>query len=131
MVEVQSNTDQNFQVYSYPGFFSQIFTNLLLNSVLHGFDSLSPGNVSIGFELEDDSLRIIYQDNGKGMSKEVKQQVFEPFFTTARGEGGSGLGMNILYNLIVNNLSGSVVCTSEPDQGVKFDIKIPRAMLVS
>jgi signal transduction histidine kinase len=131
LVEVQSNTDQNFQVYSYPGFFSQIFTNLLLNSVLHGFDSLSPGNVSIGFELEDDSLRIIYQDNGKGMSKEVKQQVFEPFFTTARGEGGSGLGMNILYNLIVNNLSGSVVCTSEPDQGVKFDIKIPRAMLVS
>jgi signal transduction histidine kinase len=131
VVDVRSNTDQNFQVYSYPGFFSQIFTNLLLNSVLHGFDSLNSGNVSIGFEFEDESLRIVYQDNGKGMSKEVKQQVFEPFFTTARGEGGSGLGMNILYNLIVNNLSGSVVCTSEPDQGVQFDIKIPRAMLVS
>ena len=72
-------------------------------------------------------MTIIYQDDGKGMTADTRKQVFEPFFTTTRGTGGSGLGMNILYNLVVNNLSGSVECHSELNLGTKFVIEFPRS----
>lgn len=110
-----------------PGIYSQIFTNLLMNSYIHGFDhGRNPGLIKIEVNLtEDDELSIKYCDNGSGMTEDVAQRVFEPFYTTGRAQEGSGLGLYICYNLVTRQLNGSIVVTSYPDKGVCFRIKHP------
>ncbi|MCQ8880820.1 ATP-binding protein [Pseudoalteromonas shioyasakiensis] len=105
-----------------PGVIAHIFTNLILNSLIHGFEDTQEGQITITAELEGSKLRVDFQDNGKGMTKEVQSKIFEPFYTTKRGAGGSGLGMNIVYNLIVQKLKGTISCHSEVGNGTKFTI---------
>ncbi|OUS28667.1 hybrid sensor histidine kinase/response regulator, partial ['Osedax' symbiont bacterium Rs2_46_30_T18] len=113
------------RIDSYPGLFTQIFTNLVMNSLTHAFAAGAVGEIKIELKLVRAMVTIVYQDDGKGMAEDTRRQVFEPFFTTTRGTGGSGLGMNILYNLVVNNLSGSVECHSELNVGTKYIIQFP------
>lgn len=115
-----------YKIYSFPGFFSQIFTNLIMNSMSHGFSAHHVGRIDIDVCYEVAAITLTYQDNGKGMEEAVLEQLYEPFFTTARSSGGSGLGMNVLYNLVVNNLSGTVSCKSSLGEGVTFTIKLPK-----
>jgi len=105
-----------------PGVIAHIFTNLILNSLIHGFEDTQEGQITITADLESSKLRVDFQDNGKGMTKEVQSKIFEPFYTTKRGAGGSGLGMNIVYNLIVQKLKGTISCHSEVGNGTKFTI---------
>jgi PAS domain S-box-containing protein len=119
-------------LYSYPGAYSQIFTNLIMNSLIHGFAETEAGEIQIRVIPNDTGkkklLRIEYQDNGAGISKENLKHIFDPFFTTARGTGtksGSGLGLNILYNLVTTKLGGTVKCKSDPGKGVLFIIELP------
>ena len=121
-------------LFSYPGAYSQIFTNLIMNSLIHGFREKEAGEIHIRvIPAASDSgkkklLRIEYQDNGAGISKENLKHIFDPFFTTARGtdsKSGSGLGLNILYNLVTTKLGGTVKCKSDPGKGVLFMIEIP------
>lgn len=123
---ISAEPEQNFNIKSFPGFFSQIVTNLVINSMVHGFPTGLAGTIQILVSSEDDNLVINYRDNGKGMNEETLEKLYEPFFTTARGSGGSGLGMNVLYNLVVSNLSGTVNCYSQLGQGVEFIIKLPK-----
>ena len=123
--ELKHDAAQNYTIYTYPGFFSQIISNLVLNSKIHGFSDHKKGNIKMELRVSGENLIIDYQDDGIGMSQEVQQQIYEPFFSTTRGTGGSGLGMNILYNLVVRNLKGSVRCSSEINQGAKFIIELP------
>lgn len=113
------------EIDTYAGAFSQIITNLIINSVIHGFDKNKDGNIIIDLKNIDNNLFIVYKDNGKGISPENLPKIFDPFFTTNREQGGTGLGMNIIYNIITSKLNGIIVCKSSPNSGVEFTIKIP------
>lgn len=110
-----------------PGLLEQLLTNLLMNSLQHGFaDGTRPGKVDIAITLPAPSvMHILYTDNGAGMSTEVAERIFEPFFTTRRGSGGSGLGMFLCYNIVTAELGGNIQCTGSPGHGVRFEITIP------
>ena len=122
---------------TYPGALYQILVNLVMNSLVHGFDGIDAGVIEIncsalnGLDNVGASKRQIeirYRDNGCGMSDEVKRQVFDPFFTTRRGSGGSGLGMHITWNLATRLLQGSLRCESTPGGGVLFILVLPEVL---
>ncbi len=113
------------EIESYPGAFAQIFTNLIMNSLIHGFDGIIEGTITIDIKKINSNLFIIYSDTGKGIPKSDIKRIFEPFFTTKRGSGGSGLGMNIVYNLVTQKLDGTIQVKSERNIGVKFIIQLP------
>ncbi len=123
--QITFHCPDNLEVNSYPGAFSQILTNLIMNSMTHGFEDMEAGSITINVFTEDHHYHLIYQDNGKGMTEEQREKIFDPFFTTKRGKGGSGLGMHVVYNLVCEKLAGTIDCSSRPGQGVLFDISIP------
>jgi two-component system sensor histidine kinase ChiS len=111
---------------SYPGIFSQIFTNFLMNSLIHGFKGKSKGKITITAQMsEKKELVMRYSDNGNGVPADVIDKIFDPFFTTNRQGGGSGLGLNIVYNLITHKLNGSIRCDSVEGEGITFTILVP------
>jgi len=116
---------EEFEINSYPGALSQIITNLVVNSLKHGFEDLDEGSITIDIRKSKKNALIVYEDTGKGISKENLEKIFDPFFTTKRGFGGSGLGMNIVYNLVTQSLNGSIKCNSIVGQGTLFEIKFP------
>ncbi len=118
--------DDELELNSFPGFISQIVTNLVLNSVLHAYDDNESGNISIEAEiLDDNTLSLVYTDDGKGMAEEIQSKIFEPFFTTKRSQGGSGLGLHIVYNIVNQKLNGAIKCESHIGKGTKFVITFP------
>jgi signal transduction histidine kinase len=116
---------ENLELESYPGAFSQILTNFIINSLLHAFIPDVPGKIELHIYEEHGTLRIRYSDNGKGMNPQERSHIFEPFYTTKRGQGGSGLGLHIVYNLVTQRLHGSITCESKPGEGMTFMIQIP------
>ncbi|MBT7942991.1 MAG: HAMP domain-containing histidine kinase, partial [Alphaproteobacteria bacterium] len=97
-------------------------TNLVMNSLIHAYDDGDEGSIRISALDNGDHITLKYFDDGKGMDTESLKKIFDPFFTTKRGSGGSGLGMNILYNLVTQTLGGTVVCDSQPGEGTTFTI---------
>jgi len=129
----QFHCEKNISLYGSPGIFFQLVSNMIMNSLLHAY----PGNKKGNLELEvRQSIRpgnvgkiiINFSDDGCGMSREVIQHMYEPFFTTKRGQGGSGLGLNIVYNLVTQKLHGAIDCTSEINHGTTFTIEFPWLM---
>ncbi|MGB3366156.1 MAG: sensor histidine kinase [Acidaminobacteraceae bacterium] len=112
-------------INSYPGALSQIVTNLVINSINHAFEPDVSGNILLVFERVDDIGIIKYSDNGKGISEENISRIFEPFFTTNRKKGGSGLGLNIVYNIVTGQLNGKIKCNSVVGKGTEFVIEFP------
>lgn len=110
---------------SFPGALSQIITNLVMNSLSHAFDDGETGEIRIDASLSGQNARLHYSDNGKGVAPEVLNRIFDPFYTTKRGSGGSGLGMHIVYNLATQKLGGTVVCESVPEHGISVHLTIP------
>lgn len=115
----------DIEIETYAGAFSQIITNLIINSINHGFKKNEVGTILITLENRDNSIYMVYKDSGKGIPKENLPKIFDPFFTTNRENGGTGLGMNIIYNIITSKLNGTIVCNSSPNNGVEFIITIP------
>lgn len=117
---------EGITVLSYPSIVTQIITNLVMNSLSHGFEGLDQGEMVLEVSnLENNMLLLHYYDNGLGISDEHIEKIFEPFFTTKRGKGGIGLGLNIVYNLITRTLNGSVEVRSEKGEGTHFYIHMP------
>ncbi|RLU02618.1 MAG: HAMP domain-containing protein [Ketobacter sp.] len=116
---------ENLTVLSSPGALSQIITNLIMNSLQHGFELVEEGEIKMQVQQDDDGLVFDYFDNGKGIADEIRERIFDPFVTTARSKGGSGLGTHILYNLVTQVLSGTVVLIDDGKQGVHFRICFP------
>lgn len=114
-----------------PGGLSQVVTNLVINSLTHGFEEETQGNIRLSATLVDDKLELIYSDSGKGMSAATVAQIFNPFFTTKRGAGGSGLGMHIVYNILTQKYGGQIRCESAPSKGARFVMHIPRSVVAS
>ena len=124
--KVEVHCPENLNLNSYPGAFSQILTNLIMNSLIHGFENINQGTITITASYQDDQVEINYRDNGKGISAEQKQKIFEPYFTTKQSIGGSGLGTHIIQNLVTQRLGGTIRCESELGHGIEFHITIPR-----
>src|SRR5215813_1291552 len=111
----------------YPGSYGQILTNLFLNAVNHAFGDGRSGTISISARPRgQEDVEIIFADNGIGMTPDVQRQAFDPFFTTRRNEGGTGLGLHIVYNLVTQQLGGRMMLESRPGQGTTFRIIMPR-----
>lgn len=108
-----------------PGILSQILNNLTTNAITHAFDGVKDKQIVIHIGQRGGTAEIVFRDNGKGMSEEVRANIFEPFFTTKRGQGGIGLGMNIVFNLVTAKLSGDIVIESEVGCGSQFIISLP------
>jgi signal transduction histidine kinase len=125
-VLVTVNCPESLKIEGAPGLLEQLLTNLVLNSIIHGFDhGASGGEILISAVSKDRALVINYRDTGAGMNQEALDRLFEPFFTTRRGQGGSGLGMYICYNIVTVNLGGTLSCQSKLGQGVEFLIEFP------
>ena len=112
-------------INSKPGPINQILINLILNSIYHAFEGLEHGTITISVMNLSDQLHINYSDDGIGIDNAMKAKIFDPFTTTKRGSGGSGLGMHLVYNLVTQALDGHIVLEDDIDHGVSFDITFP------
>ena len=118
--------DPTLNVETKAGPINQILINLIMNSVIHGFENIEKGQIDICAELiSKNKLKLIYRDNGKGIPADIRKRIFDPFVTTKRGQGGSGLGMHLVYNLVTQGLNGSITLLSEEGNGVEFVIVFP------
>ncbi|RJP78446.1 MAG: PAS domain S-box protein [Desulfobacteraceae bacterium] len=123
--QVQVNCPDDLAIDSFPGVFSQIITNFVINSLSHGFEEKEDGLITLDIWKNGEELFLIYKDDGKGMEEATIKKIFDPFFTTRRGLGGTGLGMHIVYNLVTITLGGQITCQSAPGKGAQFSIRIP------
>ncbi len=115
----------NIKVNTYPGPIYQIISNFINNSVLHGFEFKEEGNITISVNVSQQQITLSYLDDGIGMSEDMLKKIYEPFVTSKRNQGGSGLGMNIVYNLVTQVLEGEMDCQSSVDQGIEIHISFP------
>lgn len=118
----------NVEVNTNAGAISQIISNLIINALIHAFKSEQVGNIALTITPHDDKIDMTFSDDGKGLSEKNLEQLFEPFFTTRRGDGGSGLGTHLVYNLVTNALNGSIHAESEVGKGLTYFISFPRGI---
>ncbi|ASP40086.1 hypothetical protein CHH28_16005 [Bacterioplanes sanyensis] len=112
-----------------PGAISQVITNLVMNSLLHGFENRNDGHIEIICAEERGNVVLRYRDDGIGLSDEAKQKIFDPFYTTKRGHGGTGLGMHLVYNIVNQRLQGEITL-EETEQGTAFRLVMPKKIVV-
>ncbi len=124
-IDFEIECDETLMINSYPGALSQIITNLVMNSMIHGFEDSKKGAIKITIKEKNNQLNIEYSDDGKGISKESLGKIFEPFFTTKKSKGGSGLGLNIIQKIITDELHGTIYCKSIVGDGATFYITFP------
>jgi signal transduction histidine kinase len=108
-----------------PGVLAQILTNMIMNSLIHGFEDKTKGAIRLEISEQDNNLVINYSDDGRGLDEGTLKRHFDAFFTTRRGKGGSGLGTHIMYNLVTQTLGGDIEAFSKPGEGLKYIITIP------
>ena len=117
----------NLIMDSYPGPYGQVLTNLFLNSVAHAFPAGEGGEVQIKVkEAGEDHVEVLFSDNGCGMSADIRRRAFDPFFTTRRNEGGTGLGLHIVYSIVTSRLGGRIHLHSAPNEGTRVQMILPR-----
>jgi signal transduction histidine kinase len=124
-INVLIDCPDNIVLDSFPGLISQIATNLVMNSLLHAYDAGDNGTICFCVTQYSDSLSLQYSDDGKGIPSDNIDKIFDPFYTTKRGQGGSGLGLHIVYNLVTQKLQGTITCVSQVGVGTKFMMQIP------
>lgn len=123
---LELDLEDGIEMDSYPGSIGQIVTNFINNSLLHAFTDKQEGVMKLSSSPEaEDWVKLVFSDNGKGISSENIKQVFDPFFTTQLGKGGSGLGLNIVHNMVTGLLGGSIVVDSKDGEGTVFTIILP------
>jgi signal transduction histidine kinase/sensor domain CHASE-containing protein len=123
---VSADVPEGLDFDSYPGSLSQVLTNLIGNALLHGFDGRDCGTIAIEARREaGDMVRLTFKDDGVGMSPGTLHKIFDPFFTTKLGQGGSGLGMNIVYNIVTGVLRGTIKVESVQGVGTTVTLVLP------
>lgn len=124
---VDTHLDLEETLEGYPGPLGQVLSNLLINALMHAFEGRPAGRVTVlARSLSEREFLLVVQDDGEGMSEDVRRRAFDPFFTTKMGRGGTGLGLNIVHNLVDTVLGGSIVLHSEPGQGTRFELRLPK-----
>src|SRR5215475_12734856 len=127
-IELTVDVPEGLIIDGYPGSYGQILTNLFLNAVSHAFVNGRSGTIAVSARPRGhDDVEIIFADDGAGMTPDVQRQAFDPFFTTRRNEGGTGLGLHIVYNLVTQQLGGRMMLESRVGQGTTFRIIMPKA----
>ncbi|ASA58101.1 ATP-binding protein [Vibrio gazogenes] len=132
-VEPALEGDQTLTMNSFPGCLTQVIANLIMNSTRHAFgDENTPvvPQIMIRFYAEGESVVFEYIDNGIGIPEYLHQKIFEPFYTTQRGHGGSGLGLNLVFNLVTQQLQGTLQFSSTPGQGLHYWLKLPKQLKI-
>jgi two-component system NtrC family sensor kinase len=124
-IKVEVDCPPDIVLDSFPGAVSQILTNMVMNSLVHGFEHDQPGTIRIHATCADGVMHVAYADDGAGMDADTLGKLFDPFFTTRRGTGGSGLGAHILYNLVTGPLGGTIRAESAPGEGLQYFLKFP------
>jgi len=126
-VRLQVDCAPGIAMDSYPGPFAQIITNLVMNSLQHAFADGRAGTISIAaWQAGDDEIVLRYADDGCGIPRALHEKIFEPFFTSRRGQGGSGLGLHLVYNLVTQRLGGTIAVDDRAGGGVVFTVQVPR-----
>ncbi|RED38781.1 HAMP domain-containing protein [Rhodopseudomonas thermotolerans] len=126
-IRLDIDVPESLVIDGYPGAYGQILTNLFLNAANHAFPDNRAGTISITARPRGtDDVEIIFADDGAGMTSDVQRQAFDPFFTTRRNEGGTGLGLHIVYNLVTQQLGGRMMLESRLGQGTTFRIIMPK-----
>ena len=120
---IHVNCSEKLEIHGHAGAISQIFTNLIINSIIHGFEDIIAGEINIEITMHGDRLHIHYQDNGHGLDEEQLPNLFVPFYTTKSTKGGTGLGTHIIYNLVTDTLNGTIIANSEKDKGLSYEIE--------
>jgi len=116
---------EELSIYSFPGCFVQIYSNLIINSIIHGFNQWEgKREIYIKIELQNETLVIDYRDTGKGIPEDLTDRIFDPFVTSKPGAGGSGLGTHIIYNIVNQLFKGDIKYVTE-EEGARFIMKIP------
>jgi len=129
-ITVHIDCADHLGIYGVPGLLEQLLTNLIMNAVQHAFDNgKRAGNIHISAMLEQDQVLMRFADDGVGMSAEQLARIFEPFYTTRRASGGSGLGLYICYNIVSVQLHGTLACDSQPNAGSTFTIRFAQQTL--
>ncbi len=124
--QIVADIPAGIRLDSYPGAISQVLTNLVLNSLIHGFSDDKDGVVTISAQVvEDNHLKLMITDNGKGIPPKNIDRVFDPFFTTRMGQGGSGLGLNIVFNIVKSTLGGTILVDSAEGEYCIFSCTFP------
>jgi len=114
-------------LHTYPGTLAQVLTNLVTNAVVHGYPDGSAGRITLDIaERGNETVQIVVADDGRGIAAELHNRVFDPFFTTGRDQGNTGLGLHIVYNLVTVTLQGRITMESRPGQGTRFTVSIPK-----
>ncbi len=127
-ITVEISGSDALTILGYPGVISQVFTNLLINSLNHAFPNARSGNIKSYIHEEYDYVRWVFQDDGEGIDSRNLSQIFDPFFTTKRGQGGTGLGLHVVYNLVTGTLGGTINCRSQLGEGTTFTLRFPRRL---
>lgn len=124
-VSIENDADKTVRAYTHPGAIYQIISNLILNALLHAYDEGQVGVICISAQRDGEFIELTCQDNGKGIDDQHIERIFEPFYTTRRGSGGTGLGLNIVYNLVTTQLGGVINVISKIGTGTTFTIRLP------
>ncbi|SEO52352.1 Signal transduction histidine kinase [Duganella sp. CF517] len=125
-IAIEIDCEERIEMASFPGAVSQIVTNMVMNSLVHGYEEGQSGKIKITGKLDGDVVVFEYSDDGIGMDTGTLAQLFDPFFTTKRGSGGSGLGAHILFNLVTGALGGTVKVASAPGMGLHYKLRFPK-----
>jgi signal transduction histidine kinase len=123
---------QGISMNSFPGSYGQVLTNLFLNAVTHAYPDGRAGKLSVAARaVSCDDVEIMVADDGIGMTEEVRMRAFDPFFTTRRNNGGTGLGLHVIFNIVTQSLGGNLTMDSAPGRGTTFRIIVPRHAIVA
>jgi len=122
--QIYIDCDEAIILNSKPGALAQIMTNLIINSLIHGFEDKQEGTILINATRDNHMIKLQYTDNGKGLTDEQKSRLFEPFYTSKKEQGGTGLGMHIVEELVENSLKGTIALVDN-EQGITLDLTFP------
>lgn len=121
---IKTHYSEKLVINGWPGAFTQIINNLVMNSMQHAFLPGESGQIDIELSAKGNGFLMVFRDNGHGMQKQILEKIFDPFFTTKRSSGGTGLGLSIVYTIVTQRYRGSIHCESEPEKGTAFYIEL-------
>ncbi len=119
-IRVHLICEEDVDIYSNPSDYARILDHLFVNAFIHGFDYDESGEITVEVMHNESRLLILFKDSGKGIEEDDLQRIFEPFFTTRKAEGKSGLGLNIVYDIVTNKLDGNLNVSSQLGFGTEF-----------
>ncbi|MDH8679293.1 PAS domain S-box protein [Fusibacter bizertensis] len=121
-IHIKTECEEKLFISGSPGAFAQIITNLVMNSLHHAYESKDQGLITIKLQNIDSQIKLVFSDDGCGMNTHTRSKIYEPFFTTRRDLGGTGLGLSVVYSIVTQQFSGTIECSSELGVGTTFTI---------